>query len=68
MDTYCYKPNGFRIGDFIEYRGAWGSGPLARARITGTGMKNGRQLVDLSDGHWAYLDQIERMVAQRVAL
>lgn len=52
-----------RKGSMIEYRGAWGSGPLTTARVTGFGEKNDRPLVDLDDGHWAYLTQIVQVLS-----
>jgi len=52
-----------RVGDTVEYRGAFGSGPLQLAIVLTTGeFKNGKPLVDLNDGHWAYLNQIVRVV------
>lgn len=55
-----------RVGDTVEYRGAFGSGPLALAIILETGdEKNGRPLVALNDGHWAYEDQIVRVVQRK---
>ena len=51
---------GYREGVRVIYRGGFGEGPEVEATITGTGEKNGRALVDLDDGHWAYLDQIVR--------
>ncbi len=55
-----------RVGDTVEYRGAFGSGPLQLAVVLNTGdEKNGKPLVDLNDGHWAYLNQIVRVVQRK---
>lgn len=55
-----------RVGDTVEYRGAFGSGPLQLAVVLDTDdEKNGKPLVGLNDGHWAYLNQIVRIVKRR---
>ena len=50
-----------KVGDTIEYRGAFGLGPLTTAKVTEFDTKNGKHLVSLNDGHWAYLNQVERI-------
>ena len=50
------------VGDRIRYRGEWGRGPLQEATVTGLGEKNDQRLVDLDDGHWAYLYQIQSVL------
>ena len=58
-----------RIGSTIVVRGSWGSGPAVRAKVImlERDIKNGRAGVDYTvertgDEHWAYLDQVERVV------
>lgn len=55
---YRPVPARYQIGDRIVYRGDFGTGPQTSATVTGTGQKNGRSLVDLDNGHWAYTSQI----------
>lgn len=55
---------GYRVGDRIIYRGAFGTAKPTVATITGLGTKNGQPLVDLDDGHWAYLDQIDSLACE----
>ena len=52
------------IGDTVEYRGAFGAGPVRQATILDFDEKNGKRLVDLDNGHWAYLNQIIRVVRE----
>lgn len=51
------------VGDRITYRGVWGRGPLQEATVTELGEKNDQRLACLNDGHWAYLYQIESILA-----
>lgn len=50
--------SGYTVGQTVLWRGGFGSNPERPARIVGFGEKNGRPLVDLDNGHWAYLTQI----------
>lgn len=52
----------YEIGTLIEYRSDFGLGPVIRATVLGNGFKNGRALVDLDNGRWAYMSQIVRTV------
>ena len=54
-----------KIGDKVSYRGSFGQGPITQAVVIGMDRngKNGRETVDLDNHHWAYLDQIEDIVA-----
>jgi len=46
------------IGTVVWWRGAWGTEPPELARVTGHGTKNGRALVHLDNGHWAYAEHV----------
>lgn len=54
-----------KLGIRVDYRGAFGRGPIQSARVIGHGEKNGKPLVDLDDGHWAYLNQVCKVYAPR---
>ena len=57
MDTMHTKA-AFKIGDRVIAR-AW-DGRRRVVVIEDIGDKDGRIVYDLSDGHWAYADQLER--------
>lgn len=48
----------FAIGQKVLWRGSFGGDPEVPATIVGFGSKNGRTVVDLDKGPWAYLSQI----------
>jgi hypothetical protein len=48
----------YKVGDEVIYH--LNDGNEKQAKIIGLGMKNGEELYDLNDGHWAYEDQIVR--------
>lgn len=50
----------FKVGQVVWWRGGWGLEPAHLAKITAItpNGKNGRTVVDLDNGHWAYLDQL----------
>lgn len=50
----------YKLRERVYWRGGFGSEPKKLATITGFGEKNGRKLVDLSNGHWAYTSQISK--------
>lgn len=57
-----------RAGSVILVRGSWGSDPAVRATVDSVeeDIKNGRPGIDYTtvngDGHWAYLDQISKVI------
>ena len=55
------KASELKVGDTIEYRGAFGLDPITTAKVLGFDEKNGRDLVFLDDDHWAYLHQVKRI-------
>ena len=52
-----------KVGDKISYRGSYGLDPLQEATIESFGRKNGKSLVYLDDGHWAYVTQIDAVIS-----
>ena len=57
------EQNELKIGDTVSYRGGFGMDPPTTVEIVGFGEKNDRPLADLDNGHWCYLNQIERVLA-----
>jgi len=51
-----------QVGDSVLYRGSWGKGPQTQATVTNIDTNKGRPVVDLDDGHWAYLYQIDEVL------
>jgi|TARA_R110000824_G_scaffold44153_2_gene128629 hypothetical protein len=47
-----------RIGNKVNWRGAWGTYPPEEVTIIGDGMKGGEVVYDLDNGHWAYGRQL----------
>ena len=54
---------GVSVGSRVSYRGGFGTDPASVATVTGTGEKNGRVVYMLSDGHWCYGYQVERVLS-----
>lgn len=48
---------GRQVGDWVMFRGAWGTQPPVECKVTGIGEKNGRLVYDNSLGLWGYADQ-----------
>lgn len=61
--TTAIRKHGYEVGQTVMWRGGFGTDIPLPARIVGFGSKNGRALVDLDNGHWAYLDQIQAVKA-----
>ena len=53
-----------REGSVVIVRGNFGNGPPQRVKVEGLDrdIKNGIPGIDY-EGHWAYLDQVERVVS-----
>jgi len=51
-----------KVGDKVNYRGVFGTGPIQQATIEAFDINKGRTCVDLDNRHWAYLDQIVSIV------
>lgn len=54
----------YALGQWVIWRGGWGSRPPLPARIVGQGEKNESPVYDLENGHWAYEDQLQPMEDQ----
>lgn len=53
------------VGDSVSYRPCFGTYPPIVVFVVGHGTKNGQPVYDLSDGHWCYGDQIDRIVRSK---
>jgi hypothetical protein len=58
------KLEDIRQGSVVIVRGAFGTGPAERVKVeeVHSDIKNGRPGIDY-EGSWAYLTQVERVVA-----
>lgn len=63
------KLKDLREGSIVMVRGGFGSEPAVKARVEAVerDIKNGMPGIDYTvmsngDGHWAYLDQVDRVV------
>lgn len=53
----------FAPGDRVLWRGSWGTGFQAVVTIIGVGDRDGEEVFDLDNGHWAYGTQLRFPIA-----
>jgi hypothetical protein len=54
-----------RIGNQVNWRGKYGTGPVEEVTIIGDGMECGEIVYDLDNGHWAYGYQLTNRAMDR---
>jgi len=54
-----------RIGNQVNWRGKYGTGPVEEVTIIGDGMESGEVVYDLDNGHWAWGYQLTNSAMDR---
>lgn len=69
MEVMMVRLEDMRVGSIVRVRGSFGRGPAVLARVDEVerDIKNGRPgiayvVLDTKDEHWAYLEQVDRVV------